>query len=141
MILRLFRIRRRFRSFYVGYWGPGPDSWMQLRDRISRKGLLLFLLVLLAVVLVLVWKMEKKPMVPISSVSVPRSYGLQAMEGMDDLPYLKLDTMAGQQSSYDRAGSNSDGWGSSNFLYTDTKAPERFTGCGLPERSIIIRLL
>ena len=42
--------------------------------------------------------------------------GLEAMRQFDRLPYLKLDTIAGGQSSYDRAGGNAD---ASNFLYTD----------------------
>lgn len=43
-------------------------------------------------------------------------YGLNAMLQFERLPYLKLDTMAGGQSSFDRAGNNSD---FNNFLYTN----------------------
>ena len=43
-------------------------------------------------------------------------YGLDAMAQFERLPYLKLDTMAGGQSSYDRTGGNAD---CSNFLQTN----------------------
>lgn len=46
-------------------------------------------------------------------------YGLDAMQQFERLPYLKLDTVAGGASSYDRDGGNDDGFGNSNFLYTD----------------------
>lgn len=42
--------------------------------------------------------------------------GLDALAQFDRLPFLKLDTMAAGQSSYDRTGGNSD---FSNFLYTN----------------------
>ena len=63
----------------------------------------------------------------VSGVSLPSAfaaatepYGLAAMQQFDRLPYLKLDTMGGQQSSYDRTGGNSDGFGASNYLYIDS---------------------
>jgi len=43
-------------------------------------------------------------------------YGLDGMSQFARLPYLKLDTMAGGQSSFDRTGGNGD---FSNFLYTE----------------------
>lgn len=43
-------------------------------------------------------------------------YGLNAMAQFDRLPYLKLDTMAAGQSSFDRSGGNAD---AGNFLYVD----------------------
>ena len=43
-------------------------------------------------------------------------YGLDAINQFERLPYLKLDTLAGGQSSYDRTGGNGD---FSNFLYTN----------------------
>lgn len=43
-------------------------------------------------------------------------YGLNAMAEFERLPYLKPDTMAGGQSSFDRTGGNAD---AGNFLYTD----------------------
>ena len=43
-------------------------------------------------------------------------YGLDAMAQFERLPYLKLDTKAGGQSSYDRTGGNAD---NCNFLYTN----------------------
>lgn len=43
-------------------------------------------------------------------------YGLDAMAHFERLPFLKLDTLAGGQSSYDRSGGNAD---FSNFLYTN----------------------
>ena len=43
-------------------------------------------------------------------------YGLEAMNQFERLPYLKLDTLAGGQSSFDRTGGNAD---CSNFLYTN----------------------
>ena len=42
-------------------------------------------------------------------------YGLDGMSQFDRLPYLKLDTIAGGQSSFDRKGGNGD---FSNFLYS-----------------------
>lgn len=57
-----------------------------------------------------------------STASVParaaatEPYGLNAMLQLDRLPYLKLDTLAGGQSSYDRNGGNYD---YNNYLYTD----------------------
>ncbi len=42
-------------------------------------------------------------------------YGLDGMSQFERLPYLKLDTMAGGQSSFDRTGGNGD---FSNFLYS-----------------------
>ncbi len=44
-------------------------------------------------------------------------YGVNAITSFDRLPYLKLDTAAGGQSSFDRADHNAD---YNNFLYTDT---------------------
>ncbi len=44
-------------------------------------------------------------------------YGLNALTSLDRLPYLKSDTLAAGQSSFDRTGGNKD---YSNFLYTDT---------------------
>ena len=43
-------------------------------------------------------------------------YGLNAMAQFERLPYLKLDTMAAGQSSFDRSGGNAD---AGNFLYID----------------------
>ena len=43
-------------------------------------------------------------------------YGLNAMGQFERLPYLKLDTMAAGQSSFDRTGGNAD---AGNFLYSD----------------------
>ncbi|HXD00578.1 MAG TPA: DUF2961 domain-containing protein [Verrucomicrobiae bacterium] len=43
-------------------------------------------------------------------------YGLDAMAQFERLPYLKLDTMAAGQSSFDRSGGNAD---AGNFLYND----------------------
>jgi hypothetical protein len=43
-------------------------------------------------------------------------YGLDAMAQFERLPYLKLDTMAAGQSSFDRSGGNAD---AGNFLYLD----------------------
>ncbi len=43
-------------------------------------------------------------------------YGLDAMTQFDRLPYLKTDTMAVGQSSFDRSGGNAD---AGNFLYVD----------------------
>jgi hypothetical protein len=43
-------------------------------------------------------------------------YGLDAMAQFERLPYLKLDTMAAGQSSFDRTGGNAD---AGNFLYMD----------------------
>ena len=43
-------------------------------------------------------------------------YGLDAMAQFERLPYLKLDTMAAGQSSFDRSGGNAD---AGNFLYID----------------------
>jgi len=44
-------------------------------------------------------------------------YGLDAMTQFERLPFLKIDTMAGGQSSYDRSGANAD---FNHFLYSDT---------------------
>jgi regulation of enolase protein 1 (concanavalin A-like superfamily) len=54
-----------------------------------------------------------------SEASATEPYGLSSMQQFERLPYLKKDTVAEQGSSYDRAGSNKDGWQESNFLYTD----------------------
>jgi len=43
-------------------------------------------------------------------------YGLEALQHFERLPYLKLDTLAGGQSSFDRNANNAD---FSNFLYTN----------------------
>ncbi|MDD5688208.1 MAG: DUF2961 domain-containing protein [Elusimicrobia bacterium] len=43
-------------------------------------------------------------------------YGLDAMSQFERLPYLRLDTFAAGDSSYDRSGENAD---SSNWLYTE----------------------
>lgn len=51
--------------------------------------------------------------------SSAEAYGLASMTAFNRLPYLRPDVMAGQQSSFDRAGGNNDGFGASNFLYTD----------------------
>ena len=58
---------------------------------------------------------------PGSWAAASESYGLGAMAQFERLPYLKLDTMAGQQSSFDRTGGNNDGWSpdATTFLYTD----------------------
>ncbi len=48
--------------------------------------------------------------------SATEPYGLDAMAQFERLPYLKLDTMAAGQSSFDRSGGNAD---AGNFLYTD----------------------
>ena len=47
--------------------------------------------------------------------------GLSALTSLDRLHYLKLDTMAGGQSSFDRADQNKD---FNNFLYTDTSGDQ-----------------
>ncbi len=44
-------------------------------------------------------------------------HGLSDLTSLNRLPYLKLDTMAGGQSSFDRTDKNND---RNNFLYTDT---------------------
>lgn len=49
----------------------------------------------------------------------PEPYGLDAMTGLDRLPYLKTAVFAGGASSYDRSDGNADGFGASNFLYQD----------------------
>jgi hypothetical protein len=49
----------------------------------------------------------------------PAPYGLAAVEAFDRLPRLQPHVIAGQQSSYDRSGGNSDGFGASNYLYTE----------------------
>ncbi len=51
-----------------------------------------------------------------ADAAAPEPYGLAAMLQFERLPYFKLDTQAGGQSSYDRTGGNKD---SGNFLYTD----------------------
>lgn len=51
-----------------------------------------------------------------SHAAATEPYGLDAMAHFDRLPYLKLDTMAAGQSSFDRTGGNGD-WG--NYLYSD----------------------
>ena len=51
------------------------------------------------------------------SAAASEPYGLAALTSLDRLPYLKLDTMAGGQSSFDRTGGNGD---ASNYLYTDS---------------------
>jgi hypothetical protein len=51
-----------------------------------------------------------------ASAAAPEPYGLAAMVQFDRLPYFKLDTQAGGQSSYDRTGGNDD---SGHYLYTD----------------------
>ena len=61
------------------------------------------------------------------TVSIParaaavEPHGLEAMLQLDRLPYLKSDTLAGGQSSYDRTGSNDD---FSNFLYADANGDQ-----------------
>lgn len=57
--------------------------------------------------------------VSMTNAAATEPYGLSAMQQFDRLPYLKLDTMAGQQSSYDRDGGNDDGFGASNYLYME----------------------
>ncbi|MEO6891598.1 MAG: glycoside hydrolase family 172 protein [Ktedonobacteraceae bacterium] len=54
---------------------------------------------------------------PTARAAATEPYGLSALTSLDRLPYLKLDTMAGGQSSFDRSGGNGD---SGNFLYTDS---------------------
>ena len=49
-----------------------------------------------------------------ANAAATEPYGLDAMTQFDRLPYLKLDTLGGGQSSYDRSGGNAD---FSNFLY------------------------
>ncbi|MBI5527885.1 MAG: DUF2961 domain-containing protein [Deltaproteobacteria bacterium] len=51
--------------------------------------------------------------------TAPAPYGLAATEAFYRLPYLQPHAIAGQQSSYDRSGGNADGFGASNYLYTD----------------------
>src|SRR5579859_5349853 len=51
-----------------------------------------------------------------ATAAATEPYGLNAMAQFDRLPYLKLDTMAGGQSSFDRSGGNAD---AGNFLYVD----------------------
>ena len=55
----------------------------------------------------------------LTEAAATEPYGLAAMQQFERLPYLKLDTMAGQQSSYDRDGGNDDGFGASNYLYME----------------------
>src|SRR5690606_12086535 len=50
---------------------------------------------------------------------VQEPIGLEAMTSLEWLPYLKPFTFAGGASSFDRTMGNSDGFGRSNFLYTD----------------------
>ena len=61
-------------------------------------------------------------------------YGLDAMAQFERLPYLKLDTMAAGQSSFDRTGGNAD---AGNFLYTrwdqQGAAGSSGAGDGLPD--------
>ena len=57
-------------------------------------------------------------LVPRTQAAATEPYGLSAISEFYRLPYLKLDTMGGGQSSYDRSGGNAD---HNNFLYaTDT---------------------
>ena len=51
-----------------------------------------------------------------ASAVAAEPYGLSAMAQFERLPFLKTDTMAGGQSSYDRTGGNDD---TRKFLYTD----------------------
>jgi hypothetical protein len=51
-----------------------------------------------------------------ANAAASEPYGLNAMAEFERLPYLKLDTMAAGQSSFDRSGGNAD---AGNFLYTD----------------------
>jgi regulation of enolase protein 1 (concanavalin A-like superfamily) len=90
---------------------------MEKRARTLKKGFALAVRWLLIGVLILGMNTGFFPTKSAASATEP--YGLSSMEQFDRLPYLKVDTMAGQNSSYDRAGSNRDGWLESNFLYTD----------------------
>jgi hypothetical protein len=54
--------------------------------------------------------------VPFTRAAATEPYGLSAMQQFDRLPYLKADTMAGGQSSFDRSGGNGD---TGVYLYTD----------------------
>lgn len=56
-----------------------------------------------------------------ADAAAPEPYGLASMQQFERLPYLKLDTVAGGQSSYDRTGGNAD-WG--NYLYTDANGDD-----------------
>lgn len=49
----------------------------------------------------------------------PAPYGLAAMTSLDRLAVLRPTVRGGQTSSYDRTGGNADGFGASNYLYTD----------------------
>ncbi|HKW29755.1 MAG TPA: DUF2961 domain-containing protein [Verrucomicrobiae bacterium] len=51
-----------------------------------------------------------------TTAAATEPYGLDAMAEFERLPYLKLDTMAAGQSSFDRSGGNAD---AGNFLYVD----------------------
>ncbi len=51
-----------------------------------------------------------------ATAAATEPYGLDAMAEFERLPYLKLDTMAAGQSSFDRSGGNAD---AGNFLYVD----------------------
>jgi hypothetical protein len=54
--------------------------------------------------------------IPMGNAAATEPYGLSAMQQFDRLPYLKLDTMAGGQSSFDRTGGNGD---TGVYLYTE----------------------
>ncbi len=58
-------------------------------------------------------------LVPRTPAAATEPYGLSAMSGFYRLPYLKLDTMGGGQSSYGRSGGNFD---HNNFLYVTNAA-------------------
>jgi hypothetical protein len=51
------------------------------------------------------------------NADAPEPYGLDALLQFERLPFLKTNTQAGGQSSYDRTGGNAD---HDNFLYTDS---------------------
>lgn len=57
----------------------------------------------------------------VAHAAATEPYGLNALTSLDRLPYLKSDTMAGGQSSFDRTGGNAD---SGNFLYTDSNGDQ-----------------
>ena len=69
----------------------------------------------LTVVVLLLFAVFGLPLFGASALSA-EPYGLSAMAQFERLPFLKTDTMAGGQSSFDRTGGNDD---TRKFLYTD----------------------
>ena len=66
--------------------------------------------------MVLLLLMGLNMVIPMSNAAATEPYGLSAMQQFERLPYLKLDTLAGGQSSFDRSGGNGD---TGVFLYTE----------------------